>query len=280
MPFTLSLVILATAASSGAFAQDSSANAMWMPTYQDAYKALQSGDYQSGEKLMIKAAEMAQTFSSGDARYWQSLEGLAVAQTNAKHYSEAEKTFSKLLVLKSKTYAENSPEIATTRANLANLYFYENQYKQADALYRAALTNLTADSAMALEASLNFGMTLTAEGKFDEASALLNSVCEKFKTTNGPQSVQMVYARLALSGNFVERGDYKVALAQMTALLNDPNGLNNSSVDPHLIASCMSQIAECNSRLGRYADAESFDRRRLRSWLATPGAALYRDAKI
>ena len=234
---------------------------MWTPTYQEGFKAFQSGDLQTGERQMIKAVDLAKTFTSGDLRYTQSLEGLAVVQTSAKHYKEAEKTFSKLLELKSKAFAENSPEIATTRANLANLYFYENQYKQADVLYRAALANLTPDSAMALEASLNFGMNLTAEGRFDEAAALLNTVCEKFKTTYGPTALQVIYARLAIGANFVERGDFKTGLTLATALLNDPNGLNNSSVNPDLIESCLSQIAGCYRELGQYADAESYNRR-------------------
>jgi tetratricopeptide (TPR) repeat protein len=222
---------------------------------------MQGGDFQAAEKYMMKDVDIAKNIPSGNLYYVNSREGLAVVQSSAKDFKEAEKTFSKLFALKSKIFADTSSEIATTRANLANLYFYENQFKQADALYRAALENLTPDSAMALEASENFGQTLIEEGKFDEAATLLNATLEKFKTKYGPNLLQVVYGRLGVYNNLMTRGDYKTALVGLLQLLNDPNGLNNSTVDWHLIASCMSNVAACYLYLDKYADAESYDRR-------------------
>jgi tetratricopeptide (TPR) repeat protein len=271
MPLLLSLSLLLPGAYDSVLAQDSTVAVMWPQTYQKGLDAMKGGDFQAAEKYMMQSVDIAKNISSGNLYYVNSLEGLAVAQTSAKDFKEAEKTFSKLLALKSKTFADTSPEIATTRANLANLYFYENQFKQADALYRAALANLTPDSGIALEASENFGQTLIEEGKFDEAATLLNSTLEKFKTIYGPQSLQVIYGRLGVYNNLETRGDYKTALIGLMQLLNDPNGLNNSTVDWHLIASCMSEIAACYLHLGQYADAEAYDRRILELHKARDG---------
>src|ERR1700722_18595069 len=113
-----------------AIAQDT----LWKTYFTNGFKALQTNDLETAEKMLLSAQEQAQSFGESDQRYYKTLEGLALTYSARKKFADAEKTYEKVLSIKEKSLGPESPEISLTMGNFADLLLLEGKYKQAEVM--------------------------------------------------------------------------------------------------------------------------------------------------
>jgi tetratricopeptide (TPR) repeat protein len=231
--------------------------AVWKTYFTEAFKALQSGDFETSEKMFLSAAEQAKAFGEGDQRYYKSLDGLALAYAAQKKFAEAEQTYQKVLSIKEKALGADSAEEALSMANFADLLLMEGKYKQAEVMYQTSLKTLNSVSpAVYAEKSQNLGLCLSEEGLFKQAEEALQNARQKEISLYGQNSTQATQTQINLIRMHVKQGAYAQAQKEATASLQALD--QNAAHDVKDSDACLAALTQIDRALGHFAKAEAY----------------------
>jgi Tfp pilus assembly protein PilF len=229
---------------------------LWKTYFTEAFKALQSNDSETAEKMFLSAQEQAQGFGESDQRYYKTIEGLALAYAARKKFADAEKTYEKAISIKEKALGPDSPELSLTMGNFADLLLAEGKYKQAEILYQNSLKGLMAMSpAVYAEKSQNLGLCLSEEGLYSQAETALQNAKQKEIELYGANSNQAISTQINLTIMHYKQGAYKQAEAEANQALQDI--AKSATPDAHITDSCLTILEQISVRLGHYTEAEA-----------------------
>jgi len=112
--------------------------ARMMLTMGYVYKNL--GLYQKAEPLMVDSLQIREKFLGPDhADTGESLNALAILQSQQGRYAESETNFKRALAVREKVFGPDRPETAQTLGNLANTYNEQARYEESEAVFKRAL---------------------------------------------------------------------------------------------------------------------------------------------
>ena len=206
------------------------------------------------------AVKQAQNLGDTDARYCASLEELGLVELEKNKFPEAEQLFQKVMAIKEKILGSANEQTALTMVHLADLYQKENRFKEAQALYEAALKNLPKDTPVYCEKLQNMGACYAQDSKFDDAERYLKESLREAVKLYGPDSTQVATITVNLSNVNIDRGNY--AQAEVLAT-NGLSGQKNTAPDNQIRNALLTCLAQINLRLAKYGRAEDYAKQAL-----------------
>ena len=149
------------------------AHKMWVPLFEQAKFASDSGDWQLAESHLAQAMKLASYFGEADDRLLMSLVGLAdMLQKQDKHH-QAQPVLENIRQIKIITCGKLSPDVAEANNNLARCHYYAGSYDAAESaafectqIYEKlyGLEHLSVATSLG-----NIGMLYHLQGRFADA---------------------------------------------------------------------------------------------------------------
>jgi DNA-binding winged helix-turn-helix (wHTH) protein/tetratricopeptide (TPR) repeat protein len=113
------------------------------------------------------------------------------------------------LQLQREVYGENHPQVGTVLSNLAIAYLWHDQYSEAEAAARSAVTafeSLPELNPDRIDAILRLGQVLTDSGSLDEAKPNLEKSLSLSRVVYGESSLETAAVYVSLSGMYFAAG--------------------------------------------------------------------------
>ncbi|MGE5185828.1 MAG: protein kinase domain-containing protein, partial [Acidobacteriota bacterium] len=215
-------------------------------------------DYAGALPLANRALELFRSeLGEHDPDYARALQSTANLQFEAHHYAEAKRELDQSLAIKEAVFGPEAPTVALTLNSLANVAgalgdhdLASTQYQRAYDIWAKALG---ADSAMALMAKYNLGITLKHQHKLKQAIDVLSDVLARRAAAKTPQPQKVANVLDALAGVYEEKGDHVKALDHASRAL----AIREQVLGPKTgdVAESLAMVAQIEQELGRCAKA-------------------------
>lgn len=206
-------------------------NDLWSQYTKAGLEARQKGDYQKAEELLSAALRQAENGGRSNEDLIQSLNSLAVVQTELGKPISAEPLLRRVFALQKAQLPADSLDLARTMSNLAECVRQQGKLKEAEQLSRTVLTivekQLGNDDLAASVVLNNLAMILLDQCRYEESEQLM-----------------------------------KRSLAIRESKLGQ---------DDKAVATVLNNLAVLDYRQGKYSDAESLYARTIKIWEKTLG---------
>jgi serine/threonine-protein kinase len=192
-------------------------------------------------------------------------------------YKEAIEVFKEAVRLRSSAGADKA-DLAASQIELANTYFYNNQYDEAESLYRALLPTYRRlfgeRHPMVAEDLINLGAIQQQRGRFKEAEAFHRQALEIMLAFYGKDHYKTAdsLTLVARALEYQNRYDEAVGMLQRALAIQEKVF---GSVHPN-VASALNELGNIAVRRGQYDEAEAGFKRILEIYRACYQGKHYR----
>jgi len=207
---------------SPSYLDESDAQILWMPLFEQAKEASNTGDWQLAETRLAQGAKLAEYFGEKDERLLATLEGLAdMLQKQDKHH-QAHPVLERVREIRILISGRLSSEVAEAYNNLARSHYYAGSYDAAESAAfecHQIYEKLYGPEHLSVATSLgNIGMLYHLQGRLPDAEKAYKrgvAIRTKKQGPNHPDTLKLIqnYANLLRDLKRDEEANHLQALA-------------------------------------------------------------------
>ncbi|MBS1992217.1 MAG: tetratricopeptide repeat protein [Cyanobacteria bacterium SZAS LIN-3] len=195
---------------------------LWLPVFEEAKQASNSGDWQLAESKLAQGVKLAEHFGENDERLLVTLEGLADMLDKQDKHHQAQPVLERIRQIKIVNFGRLSPIVAEANNNLARCHYYAGSYDAAESAAfecHQIYEKLYGAEHLSVATSLaNIGMLYHMQGRFSDAEQAYKrgvDIRTKRQGANHPDTLKLLqnYANLLRDLKRDEEANHLQALA-------------------------------------------------------------------
>jgi tetratricopeptide (TPR) repeat protein len=213
----------------------------WNALIKAAIQAQKKGDLKEAEAKLLKAQLAAEDFGPQDPRAAYTLDYLGTLYAQRGDLSDALAVYERARAGFEASLGADSSEAIESAARLAEAYGNAGQWAKAEPHYRAALTRARAkqpaDPVTVAAAATDLGLSVDAQGRYDEALKLYKEAEGLRRQALGPESSELAECLNNEGRAYLMKGDLKQAeklIRQALAIDEKALGESHPSVSDDL----------------------------------------------
>lgn len=235
----------------------------WAQLVNQAVQRQKAGDLKAAESILLKALLAAERFGPADPRVAYTLDYLGTLYQQRGATDEALAVFARAQTAFASSLGKDSPEAVESARRLADSYAEAGRWEQAEPLYKDLLARERArrpgDPLALASACIDWGLSLDALGRWDEALKLYREAEKLRVQVLGPDAVEVAEALNNQGRAWLMKGDLKKAEAYIRrALAIDEKALGEGHP---AVADDLRRLAAVLFKAGRQAESRALGER-------------------